>query len=166
VGARGFRVRTSVEPDGLLNATEYRFPYPDQSFDIVYAASVFTHMLPERVGWYFKEANRVLALGGRCVFSFFFLDDYCPNRPRPGMFGQDIFNFDHPYANWGSEFAVADPSDPEMMTAYRLTLIERFASEAGLRLAQDPLPGIWSGSESAASSSWVLEQDLVVLTKA
>lgn len=45
------------------------------------------------------------------------------------------------------------------MTAYSLSLIERFARQGSLELAQAPVPGLWSGS----TSSWVGAQDLVIL---
>src|SRR5689334_8909675 len=34
-------------PTGRLAASRYRFPYDDDTFDLVVLASVFTHMLPE-----------------------------------------------------------------------------------------------------------------------
>ena len=53
------------------------------------------------------------------------------------------------------------PENPEQMTAYRLSMIERFASQAGLELERAPIPGLWSGQ----FANWVSAQDLVVLRK-
>jgi SAM-dependent methyltransferase len=152
---------TYYNPNGQVPAAEYRFPYLGGAFDIVYAASVFTHMLPEATAQYFRESARVLKSGGRCVFSFFLLDHYRPGQPRPSMFAQPVFNFDHPHGPYGGEFAIGEPKNPEEMTAYRLSLIERFATEARLELAQAPVPGFWSGSWP----TWVGAQDLIVLKK-
>jgi SAM-dependent methyltransferase len=146
---------------GKLKPTEYRFPYADNSFDLIYAASVFTHMLPENTAHYFRESGRVLKPGGRCVFSLFLLDNYRTGQPRPYGFNRPAFSFDHPYRGHGDDFAIGVPSNPEEMTAYRLRMIERFATDAGLALVQAPVPGIWSGS----SETWSGAQDLVVLTK-
>lgn len=74
---------TYYNPGGEVAGEQYRFPYDDESFDIVFAASVFTHMLPPIVARYIAESARVLKPGGRCVFSFFLLDNYEPGRAPP-----------------------------------------------------------------------------------
>ena len=148
-------------PDGEIRAEEYRFPYPSDMFDIVYAASVFTHMLPKAVENYFHEANRVLKPNGRCLFSFFLLDNYRPGQERPLGFARPGFNFDHSCDLYGGDFAIADKGNPEYMTAYSLRLIKRFADKAHLDLVQEPIPGFWSGN----SSTWVSAQDLVIFRK-
>lgn len=63
------------QPGGSAKASEYRFPYEDESFDIVVLASVFTHMLPEDVEHYMSEIARVLAIGGRCYSTYSLLDE-------------------------------------------------------------------------------------------
>ena len=152
---------TFYNPNGQIGAADYRFPYTENSFDIVYAASVFTHMLPEAAANYFQESARVLKPNGRCLFSFFLLDNYRPGQPRHPGFEQPDFNFDYQYGNYGNNFAIAKPDNPEQMTAYSLSLIERFAAQAGLELAQAPVPGLWSGSTSTPVGA----QDLVILKK-
>lgn len=152
---------TYYNPDGQVHPTEYRFPYPDATFDVVFAASVFTHMLPDAVASYFKEAARVLKPGGRCIFSFFLLDYYRAEQPRPLGFDRPIFNFDHAYEPYGDEFATVVPDNPEQMTAYRIALIERIADQANLVFAQEPVPGVWSGQ----FENWIGAQDLVILEK-
>jgi len=152
---------TYYNPNGKILAANYRFPYPSSSFDIVFAASVFTHLLPEATAPYCAESANVLRPGGRCVFSFFLLDNYRPGQPRPLGFSRPIFNFDHSYGDYGSDFATVVPENPEQMTAYSLGMIERFAHEAGLELDQPPVPGLWSGS----SQTWAGAQDVVVLRR-
>lgn len=152
---------TYYNPGGKTRAVEYRFPYPDEQFDVVFAASVFTHMLPDAAAHYFRESARVLKPNGRCVFSFFLLDQYRPGQARPLGFARPDFNFDHPYGDYDSDFAVVEPRCPEQMTAYRTGLIERLVRQAKLDLAQAPVPGFWSGS----ASNWVSTQDLVVLSR-
>jgi SAM-dependent methyltransferase len=153
---------THYNPGGSTPAADYRFPYPERSFDIVYAASVFTHMLPDAAARYFGESARVLEPGGRCLFSFFLLDRYRPGRPRPHGFAREGFDLDHQLEPYGQEFAVAAPEDPERMTGYRLALVERLAAQASLELVCDPLPGLWSGT----AENWVGAQDVVVLRRA
>jgi SAM-dependent methyltransferase len=152
---------TYYNPDGDTRATDYRFPYSNDTFDVVFAASVFTHMLPDATASYFKQAARVLKPGGRCVFSFFVLDYYSAGQSRPLGFDRPIFDFDHGYKSYGKEFATVVPDNPEQMTAYRLSLIERYAAEAKLVIAQPPVPGLWSGK----FENWIGAQDIIILEK-
>lgn len=152
---------TFYNPAGQVRAETYSFPYADSSFDLVYAASVFTHMLPTAAENYFRETARVLKPGGRSVFSFFLLENYQPGQTRPLGFARPGFNFDHSYSSYKNEFAIANPKNPEEMTAYSINLIQHFSAHAGLELAQELLPGLWSGS----TSTWVGAQDLIVLKK-
>ena len=62
-------------PTGALKAHEFRFPYDDDSFDVVLAASVLTHLLEDEAEHYLAEIARVLRTGGRALITFFLLDD-------------------------------------------------------------------------------------------
>jgi hypothetical protein len=44
------------------------------------------------------------------------------------------------------------------MTAYCLKLIESFAEQANLELAQEPVLDLWSG----VTTAWISSQDLLV----
>jgi SAM-dependent methyltransferase len=150
---------THYNPGGAYAAASYRFPYADERFDVVFAASVFTHMTPENTANYLREASRVLRPGGACLFSFFLLDHYRPREQRPIGFNNAAFDLEHP---WGENdgFAVADPDNPERMTGYRLSYLRELAEGAGLRIPSPPLPGYWSGAPR-----YIGAQDLVVLVK-
>lgn len=62
-------------PMGHSSASEYRFPFEDQSFDFVVLTSVFTHLLPADRDNYISEIARVLRPGGRCFATFFLVND-------------------------------------------------------------------------------------------
>lgn len=47
-------------PKGKYKASEYRFPFENESFNFVVLGSVFTHMLSEDMENYFSEIARVL----------------------------------------------------------------------------------------------------------
>ena len=151
---------TEYNPTGKLSATSFRFPYADAQFDITFAASVFTHMLPEACEHYFAESARVLKHGGQCLFSFFVLDFYKPGHERPYAFAHSRFNFAHSWADYGSEFALVAPENPELMTAYSSSLIKKMAARAGLALVGEPIRGLWSGTDQ-----FIGTQDLIVLRK-
>jgi SAM-dependent methyltransferase len=152
---------TYYNPTGDIHANEYRFPYDNNSFDVVFAASVFTHTLPDIAENYFRETARVLKQNGRAVFSFFILDNYRKGQARQFGFARAGFNFDYSYAYYGEEFKTSNPGNPEEMTAYKRSLLERFVCQAGLEFDMEPLPGLWSDS-----FEWtVAAQDIIVLRK-
>lgn len=62
-------------PEGKYAAAEYRFPFAANQFDFVVLNSVFTHMIAAEVENYLREIARVLAPGGRCLISFFLLNE-------------------------------------------------------------------------------------------
>jgi SAM-dependent methyltransferase len=152
---------TFYDPSGRVSAAAYRFPAEHASMDLVFATSVFTHMLPANVAHYFREVARILRPDGRGIFSFFLLDHDRSNQLRPLHFSRPDFNFDHSYGEYGGDFAIAAPNNPEFMTAYSLNLIRQMATAAGLVFALAPVPGLWSGSVAVSIGA----QDLIVLQK-
>jgi len=65
----------TYNPDGRLKPEDYRFPFDDDTFDVVILTSVFTHLLPETIEHYVAEISRTLRPGGRVLATFFVLDD-------------------------------------------------------------------------------------------
>jgi len=144
---------SAYNPQGRVDPADYEFPYDDNSFDIIFAASVFTHLVPPVTANYFKQSRRVLRKGGRCLYSFFLLDNY---RGKGTMYW-DFIEFEQRLEGC-DEVAVKDKNSPDTIISYRISLIERLATDAGLKVARI-LPGVWSGSHEYCLS----EQDLVVL---
>lgn len=66
---------TAYNPDGVIGATELRFPYTSEQFDFVILGSVFTHMLAEDVENYIREIARVLRPGGKVYASLYLLNE-------------------------------------------------------------------------------------------
>jgi SAM-dependent methyltransferase len=142
--------------DGTLDASRYRFPFENAAFDVAYAASLFTHLLPEETQNYFREAHRVVKPGGSCLFSFFVLDHY----RGQGTTVSPMYEFTRPLPGH-SGVAVRDLEHPDAVIAYSSAVIESYAGAAGLRVER-LLPGYWSDSPGLA----VNEQDLIVLRRA
>jgi ubiquinone/menaquinone biosynthesis C-methylase UbiE len=65
----------AYNPNGTLQAINFAFPYADESFDLVYLTSIFTHLMPVEVRHYLSEIHRVLKPGGRCLLTCFLLND-------------------------------------------------------------------------------------------
>jgi SAM-dependent methyltransferase len=143
---------TNYNPRGKTRPDSYRFPYADGSFDVIYAASVFTHLIPPDAANYLEQSRRVLRPGGRCLFSWCILDYYrgFGTTSQPFMeLEQRLDGFDG--------VAVRNAQNPEQLIAFSTSVLEKMAADAGLRIARI-IPGSWSMSHRVAVS----EQDLVL----
>jgi SAM-dependent methyltransferase len=146
-------VSAHYNPAGSAAAAAYAFPYPDRSFDVVYAASLFTHLLPDETRNYLREARRVLKPGGKCLLSIFLLDHY----RGPGTTVSPLYEFRQAFEGEPG-VAVRDAEHPDDLVGYSLEWLTREVDTAGLRLLK-LLPGLWSESPGYA----VNEQDLLLL---
>lgn len=142
-------------PKGTISAKDFSFPFDDSTFDCVYAASVFTHLLPEEAASYFKQARRVLKETGKALFSFFVRDYY----QGPGTAISTNYEFDHSYLG-DQQIGVKYPNFPDAVIAYSEKRIREYADLAELKVLRI-VRGLWSNSPGIA----VNEQDLVVLTR-
>jgi SAM-dependent methyltransferase len=70
---------------GAIDARGFQFPYDDRSFDLVVARSLFTHMAAAEVDRYLGEIARVLRPDGRCVVSYFLVDEESRRFSRQGL---------------------------------------------------------------------------------
>jgi ubiquinone/menaquinone biosynthesis C-methylase UbiE len=140
-------------PTGTLEASEYRFPYEDASFDFVFLASVFTHMLPEGVNNYLSEIARVLRGGGRCLITFFLL-----NRDSFALMesGASKLNFKHDRG----AYRVRERATPEVGVAYPEGTIRTLYERYGLEIEEPIRYGSWSGRKGCLDY-----QDIVVASK-
>jgi hypothetical protein len=62
-------------PHGACQPAEYKFPFADESFSFVVLGSVFIHMPPDDLEHYLSEVQRVLTKGGRCLITYFLLNE-------------------------------------------------------------------------------------------
>ncbi len=136
-------------PRGTMADADYRFPFPDRSFDFVVLASVFTHMMPAGVRHYLEEVARVLRPSGRCLISFFLLE-------AESEAGIEASKSDFSFRHRREDHAIEDPERPEDAVAYDLELVRRAYAGAGLEIAELH-PGSWCGRQQALSY-----QDLVL----
>jgi SAM-dependent methyltransferase len=130
----------AYNPHGLVPASAYRFPFPDQSFDFIFLASVFTHMLPDAVEHYLHEISRLLVPDGVCVASYFLLND----ETRAGVDqGHSFmtFNVQHP----SGLCRLHDATIPEAAVAIEETFVQRIHDVAGLRIRDIRRGRWWSG---------------------
>jgi SAM-dependent methyltransferase len=140
----------SYNPNGASSADRFSFPYPSASFDFVFLTSVFTHMMPAEIERYMEEIARVLVPGGRCLATFFLLNDESRRLIADGRSTQRFADVEPPYA-------VVDRANPEGAIAYEQEwALSRLAS-VGLQPRTPPRYGSWCGRDAFTSY-----QDIVI----
>ncbi|HEU0025284.1 MAG TPA: class I SAM-dependent methyltransferase [Thermoleophilaceae bacterium] len=137
-------------PNGTRAPDHFRFPYPDEAFDFVFATSVFTHMLGPEVEHYVEELTRVLRPGGRALLTWFLLTEESHAHLETG---DGRFSFAHPIG----PALVNDLASPEAAVAYPEAWVAERIAAHGLRIVSFH-PGGWCGH--AQPETW---QDTVVV---
>lgn len=136
-------------PEGGQSPAEYRFPFPDESFTFVFLGSVFTHMLPDDAANYLAEVRRVLRPGGRCLISYFLLDE---ESERLLDSGAGAVELPHRIA----QYRTLDPAVPEHQIAFDESWVRGQYETLRLKIARIDY-GSWCGRQDFLSY-----QDLVL----
>jgi len=124
-------------PDGPIAPADYRFPYSDGEFDVVFLTSVFTHMRQPEIEQYLDEIWRVLRPGGRCFATCFLLDD--ESGPLQAA-GKGVFRLEHPVGGgWSSSSET-----PELAMGFAADDFLHWVTDSGFKL-RHAYPGWWSG---------------------
>ena len=120
---------SAYQPDrSLPSAGDLTFPYEDNSFDFVFAHSVFTHLAPEAAANYLRETHRVLRPGGISYATWFLYDGELATNPSPLIAGMT--------PDPSGDFALHDPSVPETAVGYRERYVLDLYVTCRLSLAQ------------------------------
>jgi SAM-dependent methyltransferase len=130
-------------PDGEP-ATEFRFPYDDGTFDVLLVKSVFTHMRAAEVDHYLSEVRRLLNRRGRCLATFFLL-----NEEQSVLQEQGLNQIDFDFGDDVSRYAYKH--SPESAVAHRESFVLELLAKHGLMLMQPVLYGTWSGLREGLS---------------
>ncbi len=125
-------------------AVDYRFPFPDRSFDFIVLCSVFTHMLRDEVEHYLAEIARVMRDDATCFITWFVIDS---SLPSPSI------TF-HPLDNVSF---IRKRRVPAAAVAYKADFVMELYARNGLR------PSLHAGT--CARSSGLTFQDVVVAHK-
>jgi SAM-dependent methyltransferase len=143
----------AYNPAGAISASEYVFPFEDGHFDLVVLNSVFTHMLPADVEHYMGEIARVLRPQGRCLISWFLLNE--ESLPLIEA-GRSTLGLVH---RVGPARAVRDDR-PEEAIGYDEAFVLDLYRREGMDVADGPRYGSWCGRDGFLSY-----QDLIVARK-
>jgi len=123
---------------GKTAAKDYRFPFEDNAFDMVFLTSVFTHMFKDDVENYLSEIARVLRPGGKCLVTWFLLDEISRQSQHPVM----QFNFE---VDEVSRTTVK--SNPEAAIAFDIEFVRSLYEKYGLSI-KDIEHGKWGRPDS------------------
>ena len=140
-------------PGGKAEASAYVFPYEDGSFDFVFLTSVFTHMLPKDLEHYLSEIARVTKTGGRCLVTFFLLNEESLRLVAEHQSSQD---FRHELDG----FRTTDPRLPETAIGYPETWVRELFRRQSFAVQEPIHYGSWCGRKR-----YVSYQDIVVAFK-
>jgi ubiquinone/menaquinone biosynthesis C-methylase UbiE len=140
-------------PGGQYSAANYKFSFADESFDFVVLASVFTHMLAQEVENYLAEVGRVLRRGGRCLISFFLLNEMSKELLRAGKSSIQMTPGFGPC--W-----MLDPSNPEMAIGYEEDFVLSLYGKYSLEIRQPIQYGSWCGR-----TDFLSYQDMILAFK-
>jgi SAM-dependent methyltransferase len=140
-------------PKGKVQARDFRFPFNDETFDFVFLTSVFTHMLPSDMENYLSEISRVLKAEGKCLITFFLMNEESESLVRSGRSTLD-FRFEM------QDCLTVSENDPEAAIAYREEFVTKVFEKHGVRIVRPIHYGSWCKRERALTY-----QDLIIATK-
>lgn len=124
-------------PDGKTPAAQYRFPFADQSFDLIFLASVFTHLMPDELENYLSEIARLLRPEGRCLATAFAMNGENMESVRAGTTAVQ-FPVDRGF------YRLRSVTDPSSAVAYDETWLRASVRRSGLRICEMTF-GRWAG---------------------
>lgn len=142
----------NYNPKGKLKASEYKFPYGDNFFDLVFLSSIFTHLLPADMENYLSEIARVLKHGGRCFITYYLINEESQalSRSLPNSFQ---FN------DSGQNYYTQNMLNPETAIAYKEEMIRALHEKYNLSIKEIHY-GNWCGRKKAVGG-----QDVIIATK-
>jgi SAM-dependent methyltransferase len=141
----------AYNPNAAQPAAAYVFPFADRSFDLILLKSVFTHMRPPEVSNYLSEVARLLKSDGRCLATFFLLNDEQAVLASRGL--NDLaFNFGE------GEWRYVHEHSPESAVAYDERFVMQLLEKYGL-VVEQKMYGRWSGREDGLSY-----QDILIIS--
>jgi ubiquinone/menaquinone biosynthesis C-methylase UbiE len=143
----------NYNPHGVIQASNYKFPYENSSFDFIFLTSVFTHLLPQDMEHYLSEISRVLKKGGTSLITFFLINEESRGLALKKMSTQ---NFDHEIDG----YLTASVENPEAAIAFPEPYIRGSFGKVGLSICEPIHYGSWSGRERFLSY-----QDVVIARK-
>lgn len=140
-------------PKGKHKSSDYKFPFEDKSFDFIFLTSVFTHMLPQDMENYLSEISRVLKQDGKCLITFFLL-----NQDSLSHIDKNQSRFDFKYNS--GDCRINDNDIPEAAVSYDENFVLNLYEKYALKIVEPIHYGSWCGRKNFLSF-----QDIIVAIK-
>ncbi len=140
-------------PRGRYKASEYKFPFDDNTFDFIILTSVFSHLVLSDMENYLSEISRLLKKDGRSYITFYLLNENSKKQMECGLTKR---NFKHKFNGYWS----TDEKTPEKAIAYEETYVRKFYEKYGLKIIEPIHFGRWCGVKSILSN-----QDVIIAEK-
>lgn len=143
----------AYNPAATERAETYKFSFDERSFDLILLKSVFTHMRPPEVSNYLSEVARLLKGNGRCLATFFLLNE---EQARLESEGANDLAFKYGEGVWRYRLEQS----PESAVAYDERYVMQLLEQNGLTLKAPIHYGRWAGGKGGLSY-----QDILLLEK-
>jgi ubiquinone/menaquinone biosynthesis C-methylase UbiE len=140
----------TYNPYAQTKASEFIFPYEDNTFDLVMLNSVFTHMMPDDINNYLSEIDRVLNDTGRVFVTYFLINKESSELMKSGKSVHDFQKF--------GVFYTADPKEPMDAVGYDEHFMFNLFEKYNFKI-KEILYGTWCGRNATN------HQDIVLLTR-
>jgi len=138
---------------GKILAKDFKFPYNDETFHFVNLTSVFTHMVPDDIENYFSEISRVLKKHGRCLISYFLLNDESKDNIQKNLSKK---NFEFDFEGYKSN----EKNNSERAIAYDEKYILNLYKKFNFKILYPIYYGSWSGRKNC-----LFGQDVIIAMK-
>jgi ubiquinone/menaquinone biosynthesis C-methylase UbiE len=132
-------------------AEHFVFPYGEAQFDFCFLTSVFTHLTDKQVENYLREIRRVLKPNGKCLATFFVLNEQATPNSNPEF--QFPYDFGH--------YRLMDEKVKSANVAYQESYLRQFSQEIDLPIVAF-YAGFWSHQQKAKALDF---QDILVFEK-
>ncbi|NES76928.1 MULTISPECIES: glycosyltransferase family 92 protein [unclassified Okeania] len=137
--------------EGTLPMREFTLPYPEASFDAICISNFFTHLSSIDMRHYLHQIQRVLKVGGKCLFACFLINSESEKLITDGKSSQNLV-----YEVEGG-FCL-DPELPEKTLGFQESVLIDWIKENGLTIV-GKYYGSWCGRKSFT------HQDLLIVEK-
>jgi SAM-dependent methyltransferase len=146
----------TYNPHGKFRASEYRFPFENQSFDFIFLTSVFTHMLTEDVRNYITEISRILKKTGHLLSTWFLI-----NHESQSLISNDshVLPIRYPLKGHANLYTV-NPRNPEDAIGFDESFVRSTLSDNGLKIVEPIRYGSW-----CKRIDYTSYQDIIICSK-